>query len=184
MAAVLGLDDASLVAACAEAQAPDEVVEAVNFNAPGQVVIAGHKAAVERAIGAAKARGARRALMLPVSAPFHSSLLKPAAEALAAYLVDVPFAPPKITVLHNVDVAPATTPDAIRNALARQAASPVRWVETLQALVDSGVTHILECGPGRVLTGLMRKLPADVHTGSLDDGVMLANALDAMRVSA
>ena len=121
-------------------------------------MIAGHKEAVERAIVAAKARGAKRGLLLPVSAPFHSKLLRPAAEKLAAYLAGVPVRVANVAVLHNVDVARAATPEAIRAALARQAASPVRWVETIQAFVAQGVTHIIECGPGTVLTGLARRI--------------------------
>src|SRR6202171_5838494 len=143
MAAIMGLDDEGVVAACAEA-AQMQSVEALNFNAPGQVVIAGHKEAVERAIVAAKARGAKRGLLLPVSAPFHSKLLRPAAEKLAAYLANVTVRDAHPAVLHNVDVARAAAPDAIREALARQAASPVRWVGTIQAFVEEGVTHIAE----------------------------------------
>ena len=133
MAAVIGADDAAVADACREA-AQGEVVEPVNFNAPGQIVIAGNKAAVERAIVAAKARGAKRALLLPVSAPFHSSLLKPAAERLAARLAQVEIRAPAIPVVHNVDVATHAAPDEIRAALAQQAASPVRWTETIQSL--------------------------------------------------
>ena len=162
MAAIMGLDDEGVVAACAEA-AQMQSVEAVNFNAPGQVVIAGHKEAVERAIVAAKARGAKRGLLLPVSAPFHSKLLQPAAEKLAAYLAEVPVRIAKVGVLHNVDAARAATPEAIRAALARQAASPVRWVETIRAFAAQGVTHIIECGPGNVLTGLARRIAPDAE---------------------
>src|SRR5205814_7857347 len=144
MAAVMGLDAAGVTEACREA-AQGQVVEPVNFNAPDQIVIAGHREAVERAMAAAKARGAKRAVMLPVSAPFHSLLMKPAAERLARYLVDVPLDEPVVPVLHNVDASPASTPDAIRKALAAQAASPVRWVETIRAIAAQGVTHIVEC---------------------------------------
>jgi [acyl-carrier-protein] S-malonyltransferase len=178
MAAIMGLDDEGVVAACAEA-AQMQSVEAVNFNAPGQVVIAGHKEAVERAIVAAKARGAKRGLLLPVSAPFHSKLLQPAAEKLAAYLAEVPVCVANVAVLHNVDVARAATPEAIRVALARQAASPVRWVETIQAFVAQGVTHIIECGPGAVLTGLARRIAPGVEILPLNDANAIAAAIVA-----
>ena len=178
MAAIMGLDDEGVVAACAEA-AQMQSVEAVNFNAPGQVVIAGHKEAVERAIVAAKARGAKRGLLLPVSAPFHSKLLQPAAEKLAAYLAEVPVRVANVAVLHNVDVARAATPEAVRAALARQAASPVRWVETIQAFVAQGVTHIIECGPGAVLTGLARRIAPGVEILPLNDANAIAAAIVA-----
>jgi [acyl-carrier-protein] S-malonyltransferase len=178
MAAIMGLDDEGVVAACAEA-AQMQSVEAVNFNAPGQVVIAGHKEAVERAIIAAKARGAKRGLLLPLSAPFHSKLLQPAAEKLAAYLAGVPVHAAAPVVLHNVDVAPAATPEGIRSALARQAASPVRWVETIRSFVAQGVTHIVECGPGMVLTGLARRIVPDVEVLPLNDADAIAAAIAA-----
>jgi [acyl-carrier-protein] S-malonyltransferase len=178
MAAIMGLDDEGVVAACAEA-AQTQSVEAVNFNAPGQVVIAGHKEAVERAIAAAKARGAKRGLLLPVSAPFHSKLLRPAAEKLAAYLAGVTVRDAHPAVLHNVDVARAATPEAIREALARQAASPVRWVGTIQAFVEQGVTHIAECGPGTVLTGLARRIATGVEILPLNDADAIAAAITA-----
>jgi [acyl-carrier-protein] S-malonyltransferase len=178
MAAIMGLDDEGVVAACAEA-AQMQSVEAVNFNAPGQVVIAGHKEAVERAIVAAKARGAKRGLLLPVSAPFHSKLLQPAAEKLAAYLAKVPVRVATVAVLHNVDVARAATPEAVRAALARQAASPVRWVETIQAFVAQGVTHIIESGPGAVLTGLARRIAPGVEVLPLNDANAIAAAIAA-----
>lgn len=176
MAAVMGLDEAGIADACAEA-AQGQVVEPVNFNAPGQIVIAGHREAVERAIAAAKTRGAKRGVLLPVSAPFHSSLLKPAAERLAAYLVNVPVGRPQLRVLHNVDAGAAETPDAIRDALARQAASPVRWVETVQAFVASGVSHIVECGPGQVLTGLCRRIAPDLTVMPMGEGAAIEAAL-------
>jgi len=178
MAAIMGLDDEGVAAACAEA-AQMQSVEAVNFNAPGQVVIAGHKEAVERAIVAAKARGAKRGLLLPVSAPFHSKLLQPAAEKLAAYLAEVPVRVATVAVLHNVDVARAATPEAVRAALARQAASPVRWVETIQAFVAQGVTHIIESGPGAVLTGLARRIAPGVEVLPLNDANAIAAAIVA-----
>jgi [acyl-carrier-protein] S-malonyltransferase len=179
MAAVMGADDDAVAAACAEA-AQGQVVEPVNFNAPGQLVIAGHREAVERAIVAAKARGAKRALLLPVSAPFHSSLLKPAAERLAARLADVPFAPPQVPVLHNVDVAPRATADGIRAALAQQAASAVRWTDTIRAFAAQGVTHVVECGPGRVLTGLVRRIDGNLQAFPVTDDETLSAALAAV----
>jgi [acyl-carrier-protein] S-malonyltransferase len=179
MAAVIGAEDDAVVAACAEA-AHGQVVEAVNFNAPGQLVIAGDREAVERAIVAAKARGAKRAMLLPVSAPFHSSLLKPAAERLAVRLADVAFAPPRIPVLHNVDVRPRATADGIRAALAQQAASAVRWTDTVRAFAAQGVTHVVECGPGRVLTGLVRRIDADLQAHAVNDGETLEAALAAL----
>jgi len=180
MAAIMGLDDGGVAAACQEA-AQGQVVEPVNFNAPGQIVIAGHREAVERAIAAAKGKGAKRGVLLPVSAPFHSSLLKPAADRLAAYLVDVPVTNPVLRVLHNVDARVAQTPDAIRNALARQAASPVRWVETVRAFVGDGVTHIVECGPGQVLAGLCKRIAPDVAVMPMNDGTAIEAALSALR---
>ena len=174
MAAILGLDDAGVAAACAEASTSDAIVEPVNYNAPGQLVIAGHRSAVERAIAAAKAKGAKRAVLLPVSAPFHSRLLAPAALRLRAHLADVPFASPSIPVLHNVDVAEHASADAIRAALAAQAASPVRWVETIRAIAARGITHVVECGPGKVLAGLTRRIVPDLNALALTDAAALA----------
>jgi len=173
MAAILGLDAAGVAAACAEA-AQGQVVEPVNFNTPEQVVIAGHREAVERAIDAATARGAKRGVLLPVSAPFHSSLMKPAALRLAARLAEVAFVPPRIPVLHNVDVEEKPEPDAIRAALARQAASPVRWVETIEAFAARGVTHVVECGPGRVLAGMTKRIDRNLKGLALDAGADIA----------
>jgi [acyl-carrier-protein] S-malonyltransferase len=178
MAAIMGLDDDGVIAACAEA-AQTQSVEAVNFNAPGQVVIAGHKEAVERAIVAAKARGAKRGVLLPVSAPFHSKLLQPAAEKLATYLGSVAVRVADLEILHNVDVARAASPEAIRAALAGQAASPVRWVETIQAFVSRGVSHIIECGPGTVLTGLAKRITTGIEILPLNDTGAIAAALAA-----
>jgi [acyl-carrier-protein] S-malonyltransferase len=156
MAAILGLDAAAVIAACAEST-QGQVVQAVNFNEPKQTVIAGHKAAVERAAEAVKAKGAKRAVMLPVSAPFHCSLMLPAAEKLRVRLAQVSFLTPQIPVLNNVDVTQLTDPEAIKEALVRQAASPVRWVETMQAMQKMGITHVIECGPGKVLSGLAKR---------------------------
>ncbi|MGE5089870.1 MAG: ACP S-malonyltransferase [Candidatus Levyibacteriota bacterium] len=179
MAAIMGADDAAVVDACAEA-AQGEVVEPVNFNAPGQLVIAGNRGAVERAIAAAKARGAKRGLLLPVSAPFHSSLLRPAAEKLAARLAQVAVVAPSIPVVHNVDVETHPEPEAIRAALARQAASPVRWTQTIQALASRGVTDVVECGPGKVLTGLTRRIDERLNAHALSDGAAIAEARAAL----
>ncbi len=176
MAAVMGGDDAAVVAACAEA-GQGEIVEPVNFNAPGQLVIAGHKAAVERAMVLAKAAGAKRALLLPVSAPFHSSLLAPAAERLAVRLAEVEFRPPTIPVIHNVDVALHAAPADIRAALAKQAANPVRWTDTVRAIAARGVTNVVECGPGKVLSGLVKRIDDTLVTHALND----ADALEATR---
>jgi [acyl-carrier-protein] S-malonyltransferase len=179
MAAILGLDDDAIAQACVDA-AQGEVVEPVNFNSPAQVVIAGHRGAVERAIEAAKSRGAKRGVLLPVSAPFHSSLMKPAAERLAARLADVTIAAPSIPVIHNVDVQQHADAASIRAALARQAASPVRWVESVQAIVALGATHVIECGPGRVLNGLTRKIAPSVAALAIGDGVDLDAAKAAV----
>ena len=180
MAAILGLDDDAARAACAEA-AQNEVVQAVNFNAPGQVVIAGHKAAVARAIEACKARGAKRAMPLPVSAPFHSSLLKPAGEKLKVYLEKVSLSSPKIPVINNVDVKIETQTDKIKDALVRQAASPVRWVEIVKKMADEGVTHIVECGPGKVLAGLVKRIDARVQGIAAADKASLEQALATIK---
>src|SRR5258708_8401370 len=147
MAAIIGGDDDAVAAACVEA-AQGQVVQPVNFNAPGQIVIAGHREAVERAVALAKQKGAKRGVLLPVSAPFHSSLLKPAVDQLATRLVQVPFAPPAIAVIHNVDVADHAEPDAIRVALAQQAGNPRRWTPTVRRLGESGRPHLREWGPG------------------------------------
>jgi len=174
MAAILMLDDDAVRAACTEAGG---TVQAVNFNAPGQVVIAGEKAAVERAMEACKAKGAKRAMLLPVSAPFHSSLMKPAADKLATYLAKLALQSPKISVLNNVDVAVETSPERIKQALVRQAASPVRWVETIRKMADSGVTHIVECGPGKVLAGMTKRIAPGVKSFAAADRASLEEAI-------
>lgn len=168
MAAILGLDDDAVRAACGEA-AQGQVVEPVNFNAPSQVVIAGHKAAVERGVAAAKSRGAKRAVMLPVSAPFHSSLLKPAADKLAVYLEQVKLGAPGIPVINNVDVAVEKEPQRIRQALARQACNPVRWVEVIRRMAGEGIVHVAECGPGKVLAGLSRRIDGGLQGHAITD---------------
>jgi [acyl-carrier-protein] S-malonyltransferase len=174
MAAVLGLDENLVKTACNEAGG---VVQAVNFNGPGQVVIAGEKAAVERAIEACKKHGAKRAMPLPVSAPFHSSLMKPAGERLGPVLQKTLFVKPAIDLVNNVDVRVETRPDDIRHALVRQAYSPVRWMEIVKKMQASGVTHILECGPGKVLAGLTKRIAPDVQSFSLADKASLEAAL-------
>ena len=174
MAAILMLDDDAVRAACAEAGG---VVQAVNFNAPGQVVIAGEKAAVERAMEACKAKGAKRAMLLPVSAPFHSTLMKPAAAKLETYLAKTAVAAPGISVINNVDVAIESSPERIKQALVRQAASPVRWVETIKKMADSGVTHIVECGPGKVLAGMTKRIAPGVKSFAAADRASLEEAL-------
>jgi [acyl-carrier-protein] S-malonyltransferase len=174
MAAILGLDDDGARAACAEAGGE---VQAVNFNAPGQVVIAGEAQAVARAIEKCKARGAKRAMPLPVSAPFHSSLMKPAGKKLGIYLQKVAFSAPAVALINNVDVRIESDPARIRDALVRQAASPVRWVETIQAMLASGVTHIVECGPGKVLAGLTKRIAKDAASFALADKASLELAL-------
>ena len=167
MAAILNLDDERIREACVEAEAEvgnGEVVAPVNFNAPGQTVIAGSRAAVERACEGCKTRGAKRAVLLPVSAPFHSSLIRPAADRLGDRLAELVFSAPKIPVVNNVDVSIESDPDRIKDALIRQAYSPVRWVETIQKIVSLGVSNVAECGPGKVLAGLTKRC-ADGVTG-------------------
>jgi len=178
MAAILSLDDELVKQACASVGGE---VQAVNFNAPGQVVIAGEKAAVERAIEACKAAGARRAMPLPVSAPFHSTLMRPAAARLAEVLQKTNFAKTEITVVNNVDVRVEREPAAIRDALARQAASPVRWVETIQKMLAMGATHIVECGPGKVLAGMTKRIAPGVQSLTLADRAALEQALQALK---
>jgi [acyl-carrier-protein] S-malonyltransferase len=173
------MDAARVLAGCAEVTASfgpgsAEVVEAVNFNDPMQTVIAGSKAAVDKACEVLKANGAKRALPLPVSAPFHSSLMKPAAEALRERLASVQLAAPRIPVVNNIDVAVETDPERIRAALVRQAAGPVRWVETVQALEARGVEAIVECGPGKVLAGMAKRIAPAVAAASLHDPATLA----------
>lgn len=175
MAAILGLDAQSVRDVCNElAAASGEVVEAVNFNDPKQTVIAGSKAGVEKACEALKAKGAKRALPLPVSAPFHSSLMRPAAERLKEKLAGAAIAAPRIAVVNNVDVKVETDPAAIRDALVRQAFGPVRWVEVVQALRERGLRHIVECGPGKVLAGMVKRIDGDAVTATIADPASLA----------
>ena len=180
MAVIMGLEADAVRAVCAEA-AQGQVVEAVNFNDQVQVVIAGAKDAVERACVAAKARGAKRALPLPVSAPFHSSLLKPAADRLRERLAGVSFSAPAIAVIHNFDVATYADPAAIRETLAQQASNPVRWVETVQKMAAEGVTHVVEIGPGRVLQGLVKRIAPGIQALAVTDAASLAATLEALQ---
>ena len=185
MAAILGMDSTKVIAGCHEALASfgpgsTEVVEAVNFNDPIQTVIAGTKAGVDKACEVLKAAGAKRALLLPVSAPFHSSLMKPAAEKLRIALADIALAAPEIPVVNNVDVAVQQEVDAIRDALYRQAFGPVRWVECVQALKGRGVTHIVECGPGKVLAGLTKRIDPELVGAALYDTATLAETRELL----
>jgi [acyl-carrier-protein] S-malonyltransferase len=185
MAAIIGLADDQVREACERARrAPDgrdEVVAPANFNAPSQVVIAGHKAAVERACEAAKALGAKRALPLPVSAPFHSALLQPAGERLRVALADIEVREPRIPLVNNIDVAVETDPARIRDALVRQAYGPVRWVEVVQALAARGVDRFVEFGPGKVLIGLVKRIAPQARTDSVHDAASLAQTLESFK---
>lgn len=184
MAAILGLDDDTVREVCAEAAREGAgVVEAVNFNAPAQVVIAGHKAAVEKACELAKVKGAKRALPLPVSAPFHSSLLQSASDRLREYLASVEVKVPQIPLVNNVDVAIVSEPAAIKDALVRQAAGAVRWVECVQAMAKSGVTHVVECGPGKVLAGLTKRIDGNLVGAAITDPASLDEALKLLSAS-
>jgi len=179
MAAIVGLDDGAVRAICAEA-AQGQVVEAVNFNAPSQVVIAGHKAAVERGAETARGKGAKRVVLLPVSAPFHSSLLKPAAQRLEQFLADVRFDTPQFPVVNNVDVTMVNTPSQIKDTLARQACNPVRWVEVIQQMARCGVTHVAECGPGKVLGALTRRIDSSLQGLAISDAASLTQTLQTL----
>ena len=182
MAAILGLDDATVIQICVEASiASGGVVEAVNFNAPGQVVIAGANDAVAKACELLKAAGAKRALPLPVSAPFHSSLLQPSSEKLKDYLANIEFKAPTIAVINNVDVEILNDPIAIKDALVRQAAKPVRWQETIQAVAAQGVVQVVECGPGKVLAGLTKRINNQVTGLPVFDEASLNEVLATLK---
>lgn len=177
MAAILGLDAAGVKAGCAQAAAESgQAVEAVNFNDPKQTVIAGTRAGVDKACEVLKAAGAKRALPLPVSAPFHSSLMKPAAERLKDRLSATAFNVPRLPVVNNIDVAVVNEPAAIRDALYRQAFGPVRWVETVQALRARGLMHVFECGPGKVLSGMVKRIDGELVSAAVLDPASLADA--------
>jgi [acyl-carrier-protein] S-malonyltransferase len=178
MAAILNLEDEKVREACASAGG---TVQAVNFNAPGQIVIAGESAAVGRAMEACKALGAKRALPLPVSAPFHSTLMKPAGDSLKSYLEKISLRTPAMELVNNVDASVEADPARIKDALVRQSYSPVRWVETIERMVGSGITHIVECGPGRVLAGLTRRISAATQSFALADRASLEQALQAIK---
>jgi len=180
MAAILGLDDGRVIEACAEA-AGDEVVEAVNFNAPAQIVIAGHRAAVARACDVSRRLGAKRAVTLAVSVPFHSSLLASAADRLRVRLASVDVRSPSVPVINNVDVAMESDPQRVKDALARQAAGPVRWTQIIQAMSERGITHVVECGPGKVLSALTRRIAPGLQSLSVSDPDSLRQALSALR---
>ena len=176
MAAILGLDDAAIISVCSEA-AGDGVADAVNFNAPGQVVIAGDVAAINRAIELAKERGAKRALMLPVSVPAHSALMRGAGEALAEALAAAQFTTPDISVIAASDAVAYADGDDIRARLSRQVYAPVRWVDTINAMLATGAARVVECGPGKVLAGLMRRIDKSVATSFIDSADSLQNSL-------
>lgn len=178
MAAIIGLDDDKIIAACGAAEQGD-VVSAVNFNAPGQVVIAGSAAAVERAIAGCKEAGAKRALPLPVSAPFHTALMRPAAEALAERVAATPFSAPAIAVVHNVNASTESDPAVIKALMLEQIYQPVRWVECVQAIAGRGVTSAIECGPGAVLSGMVKRIDRAVSCMTTDQPEALAAALEA-----
>lgn len=180
MAAILGLEDEAVRLVCAEASRPGDAAEAANYNSPAQVVIAGHKAAVERAIELAKAKGAKRALLLPMSVPSHCSLMQPAAERMREQLASVAVRPASFPVLHNADVKAAATADEVKDALVRQLVQPVRWVDTVRALEVAGATHIVECGPGKVLAGLNKRIAPQVQNITLADAAALSEALSAL----
>lgn len=180
MAAILGLDDDAVRAVCAEA-AHGEVLEAVNFNSPGQVVIAGHKTAVERGMALAKEKGAKRALPLPVSVPSHCALMRPAADALAQRLQSVELKLPQIPVIHNADVKSHGDAASIKDALARQLYSPVRWVETIKSFAGQGIIALAECGPGKVLSGLNKRIAGNMQSFALADEEALRQAMDSLR---
>lgn len=181
IAAILGLDDDLVKAACTEASSGNEIVEPANFNSPAQVVIAGNKAAVERGMEIAKAKGAKRAVLLPMSVPSHCSLMQPAAERMRERLVSVDIKAPAIPVLHNADVKSASSGDAIKDALVRQLCRPVRWVETVRAFAAAGATHVVECGPGKVLAGLNKRIAPQAKILSLSDEAAFKDALAALK---
>jgi len=180
MAAIIGLDNQSIINSCQQAQ-NDEVVAAVNFNSPGQVVIAGHKAAVERAGLLCKEAGAKRVLPLPVSVPSHCALMKDAADKLALALESITFNPPRIAIVNNVDVAIETSSDAIKTALIKQLYSPVRWSETINKLASDGIEEVVEAGPGKVLQGLIKRIDKSITCISVNNSDSLAKALEVFK---
>jgi [acyl-carrier-protein] S-malonyltransferase len=181
MAAILGLEDDLVRAVCEQASGTNEIVEAANFNSPAQVVIAGNKAAVERAMEVAKGKGAKRVIMLPMSVPSHCSLMRPAAERMRERLKAVKIGTSNVPVLQNADVKSAESADGVRDALVRQLYQPVRWVDTIRAIVLTGATHIVECGPGKVLAGLNKRIAPETQTFSFGDEPAFREALAALR---
>lgn len=181
MAAILGLEDDLVRAVCEQASGTNEIVEAANFNCPAQIVIAGNKAAVERAMEVAKGKGAKRAIMLPMSVPSHCSLMRPAAERMRERLAAVKIGISVVPVLHNADVKSADSADAVRDALVRQLYQPVRWVDTVRAIVLAGATHIVECGPGKVLAGLNKRIAPETQTFTFGDEPAFREALTALK---
>ncbi len=181
MAAILGLEDEIVRAACKEASGTNEIVEAANFNSPAQVVIAGNIAAVERAMEVAKGKGAKRAVMLPMSVPSHCSLMRPAAERVRERLKTVKIGTSNVPVLHNADVSSADSAAAVCDALVRQLYQPVRWVDTIRAIVSAGATHFVECGPGKVLAGLNKRIVPETQTFSFGDEPAFTEALAALK---
>jgi [acyl-carrier-protein] S-malonyltransferase len=181
MGAILGLDDAVVKAICEEASVKDEIAEAANFNSPAQVVIAGNTNAVARAMEIAKAKGAKRAIILPMSAPSHCTLMRPAAERLRERLANIDISPPNIPVLHNADVRSADSAASIRDALIRQLCQPVRWVETIRSMVSTGATHFVECGPGKILAGLNKRIAPQVPIYSFADEATFNQALAILK---
>jgi [acyl-carrier-protein] S-malonyltransferase len=181
MAAILGLEDDLVRAVCEQASGTNEIVEAANFNSPAQVVIAGNKAAVERAMEVAKGKGAKRAIMLPMSVPSHCSLMRPAAERMRERLKTVKIGTSNVPVLHNADVKSADSADGVRDALVRQLYQPVRWVDTIRAIVLAGATHIVECGPGKVLAALNKRIAPETQALSFGDEPAFREALTALK---
>lgn len=181
MAAILGLEDDLVREACEQASGTNEIVEAANFNSPAQVVIAGNRAAVERAMEVAKGKGAKRAVILPMSVPSHCSLMKPAAERMRERLKAVKIGTSNVPVLHNADVRSAGSADAVRDALVRQLYQPVRWADTIRAMVSDGATHIVECGPGKVLAGLNKRIAPAVPIYSFGDEPAFREALAVLK---
>lgn len=185
MAAILGLDDAIIEIICRDitAQSNSESLEPANFNAPGQVVIAGHKNAIQQGIELAKTKGAKRAIMLPMSIPSHCSLMKPAAEQMKQQLEKVPLHAPDLPILHNADVKSHTNPATIKDRLVQQLISPVRWVDTIRAIAATGVTHVVECGPGKVLAGLNKRIDQNLQQLSLADSETIKQAVNQLKAS-
>lgn len=181
MAAIIGLDDLSVEEICTEVSTESSAVSPVNYNSPGQLVIAGHKAAVENAIGRCKEAGAKRALPLPVSAPFHTQLMKPAADQLAIQIAGTEFSAPEVAIVHNVNASTEASPEAVKQLMIAQIYSPVRWVECVQSIAEKGVSTTVECGPGKVLSGLNKRIVKALNTYNLDSAAALEAGLAAFK---